>query len=109
MKRKDSVHGYQGGYLIGFIIIGVTALRNILLYEGTPVFVIMIALLVTYTLLYITEPWLLIRWQQVRFFYFPLQTVLVIALTTLQQDQICSYHRPSRNVLLETFVGMISQ
>jgi signal transduction histidine kinase len=84
MKRMDSVHGYQGGYLIGFIIIGVTALRNLLLYEGTPVFVIMIALLVTYTLLYSTEPWLLIHWQQVRFFYFPVQTVLVIALTTLR-------------------------
>lgn len=84
MKRMDPVHGYQGGYLIGFIIIGVIALRNFLLYEGTPVFFIMIAMLAAYTLLYVAEPWLAIRWRQVRFFYFPLQTVLVIALTTLK-------------------------
>ena len=84
MKRMDSIHGYQGGYLIGFIIVGVIALRNIILYEGTPVFFIMIAMLAAYTLLYIAEPWLSVRWRQVRFFYFPLQTVLVIALTTLQ-------------------------
>lgn len=84
MKRMDTVQGYQGGYLIGFIIIGVIALRNFLLYQGTPVFFIMIAMLAAYTLLYIAEPWLAIRWRQVRFFYFPLQTVLVIALTTLQ-------------------------
>lgn len=84
MKRMDTAHGYQGGYLIGFIIIGVIALRNFLLYEGTPVFFIMIAMLVAYTLLYIAEPWLAVRWRQVRLVYFPLQTVLVIALTTLK-------------------------
>ena len=84
MKRMDAVHGYQGGYLIGFIIIGVIALRNILFYGGTPVFSVMIALLVTYTLLYIAEPWLSIRWRWVRFYYFPLQTALVIALTALR-------------------------
>jgi signal transduction histidine kinase len=84
MKRMDSAQGYQGGYLIGFIFVGVIALRNILFYGDTPVFSAMISLLVAYTLLYIAEPWLSVRWQQVRFFYFPLQTVLVIALTTLQ-------------------------
>lgn len=84
MKRMDSIHGYQGGYLIGFIIIGVIALRNILHFGGTPAFSIMIALLVAYTLLYVTEPWLSVRWQQVRFFYFPFQAALVIALTTLR-------------------------
>jgi len=84
MKRMDSIQGYQGGYLIGFIIIGVIALRNILLYGGTPVFSVMISLLVAYTLLYIAEPWLAILWRHVRFFYFPLQTVFVITLTTLK-------------------------
>lgn len=84
MKRMASVHGYQGGYLIGFIIIGVIALRNILFFGGTPVFSLMVTLLAAYTVLYITEPWLSIRWRWVPFFYFPLQTVLVIALTTLQ-------------------------
>lgn len=84
MKRVDSVHGYQGGYLIGFIIIGVIALRNILFFEDTPVFSVMISLLTAYTVLYVTEPWLSIRWSWVRFIYFPLQTVLVIALTALR-------------------------
>jgi signal transduction histidine kinase len=84
MKRMDTLHGYQGGYLIGFIIIGVIALRNILFFGGTPVFSLMVALLVTYTMLYITEPWLSLHWRWVPFFYFPLQTILVIALTALR-------------------------
>jgi signal transduction histidine kinase len=83
MKRTDSVHGYRGGYLIGFIIIGVIALRNILFYGGTPFFFVMISLLAAYTLLYITEPWLSIRWGWVQFVYFPIQTVIVFALTAL--------------------------
>jgi signal transduction histidine kinase len=76
--------GYQGGYLIGFIIIGVIALRNVIFFEGEPVWSIMISLLAVYTLLYTTEPWLSIRLRQYRFLYFPLQTVLVLALTTLR-------------------------
>ncbi|MBI5962288.1 MAG: hypothetical protein HY863_02335 [Chloroflexi bacterium] len=84
MKRADSIHGYQGGYLIGFIIIGVIVLRDILFYGSTPVFLFMISLLVAYTLLYVTEPWLSIRWRWVYFFYFPMQTVFVIALTALR-------------------------
>jgi len=84
MKRMDSIQGYHGGYLIGFIIIAVIALRNILFYEGGPVFSVMISLLMAYTFLYIAEPWLSIRWQWVRFLYFPSQTLLVIALTTLR-------------------------
>jgi signal transduction histidine kinase len=81
MKRVSS---YQGGYLIGFIIIGVIALRNMLFFAGQPVWSSMIALLAAYTLLYMTEPWLSIRFQQYHFLYFPLQTVLVLALTVLR-------------------------
>jgi len=81
MKRASS---YQGGYLIGFIIIGVIALRDIIFFEGEPVWSIMISLLAAYTLLYTTEPWLSIRLRQYLFLYFPLQTVLVLSLTTLR-------------------------
>jgi signal transduction histidine kinase len=81
MKRAS---GYQGGYLIGFIIIGMIALRNIIFFEGEPVFSIMISLLAAYALLYITEPWLSIRWRLFQYVYFPLQTVLVLALTDLR-------------------------
>ena len=84
MKRMDSVHGYQGGYLIGFIIIGVIALRDTLFYEGAPVFAVMISLVAVYALLYTLEPWLSLRWGWVRFLYFPLQTILVLALTALR-------------------------
>ncbi|NJC96505.1 MAG: hypothetical protein FIB03_09235 [Anaerolineae bacterium] len=84
MKRIDSIQGYQGGYLIGFIIIGVIALRNILFFGGTPVFALMLVLLAVYTLLYITEPWLSLRWGWVPYLYFPCQTALVIALTALR-------------------------
>lgn len=84
MKRMGLVHGYQGGYVIGFVITGVIALRNILFFGGTPVFPIMISLLAAYTLLYTTEPWLSIRSRQYRFLYFPIQTVLVFALTALR-------------------------
>ena len=84
MKRMDSVHGYRGGYLIGFIIIGVIALRNILFFGGAPVFAVMISLVAAYALLYTLEPWLSLRWGWVQFLYFPLQTVLVLALTSLR-------------------------
>lgn len=81
MKR---IKGYRGGYLIGFIIIGVIALRNILVYGSTPVFPIMISLLAAYALLYTTEPWLSIHWLWYRGLYFPMQTILVLALTALR-------------------------
>jgi signal transduction histidine kinase len=79
MKRA---RGYQGSYLIGLIIIGVVALRAILFYQSNPVTVIL--LLTIYSLIYILEPWLSshINWH--KFLYFPLQTVVVIALTNLR-------------------------
>lgn len=84
MRRTDPIPGYQGGYLIGFIIIGVIALRNLLFYEGTSAFSVMLSLTVAYTLFYTTEPWLSNRWPWIRFLYFPLQTVLVFTLTALR-------------------------
>jgi len=78
----NRARGYQGSYLIGLIIIGVVALRDILFYQSNPVTVIL--LLAIYGLLYIWEPWLLsyINWH--KFLYFPVQTAVVIALTNLR-------------------------
>jgi len=79
MKR---VRGYQGSYLIGFIMIGAVALRDILFYQSN--LVVVIPLLAIYGLLYMLEPWLSshINWH--RLLYFPLQTAVVIALTNLR-------------------------
>ena len=84
MKRVDSVQGYQGGYLVGFIIIGVITLRNIIFFQGETVFWVMISLIAAYALLYTTEPWLSVHWRHYKFLYFAMQTVLVFALTVLR-------------------------
>ena len=63
MKRMG---GYQGSYLIGFIIIGAVALRDILFYQSN--LLVVILLLGVYALLYILEPWLSNRldWNKLR-------------------------------------------
>ena len=78
----NRARGYQGSYLIGLIIIGVVALRDILFYQSNLLTVIL--LLTIYGLLYILEPWLstYINWN--KFLYFPVQTAVVIALTNLR-------------------------
>lgn len=80
MKRTD----YRGGYLIGFIMIGVVALRAVIWFQGGSVLFSMVLLLTVYALLYGTEPWLSNRFGKYRFFYFPTQTVLALALTNLR-------------------------
>ena len=79
MKRA---RGYQGSYLIGFIIIGVVALRVMLFYQSN--LSVVILLLAIYGLFYVLEPWLSshINWH--KFLYFPVQTTVVIALTNLR-------------------------
>jgi len=79
MKRAS---GYQGSYLIGFIIIGAVALRDILFYQSNLVPVIL--LLASYALLYILEPWLSQHLDWSKFLYFPIQTAVLIALTNLR-------------------------
>jgi len=85
------VHGYQGGYLIGFVIIGTVVLRDTLFYQGQAQLVTALLLLATYGLLYILEPWLSGRlsWSTgllrlYRFLYFPVQTFIVTGLANLQ-------------------------
>ena len=83
MKRMERPHGYQGGYLIGFIIIGVVALRTMLFYQGQSNPVVAILLIAMYALLYSLEPWLSNRFHWYKYLYFPLQTALVITLSNL--------------------------
>jgi len=83
MKRVGRPHGYQGGYLIGFIMIGVVALRAILFYEGQSNLVIVMLLIAMYALLYSLEPWLSNHFHWHTNLYFPLQAAIVIILSNL--------------------------
>jgi signal transduction histidine kinase len=80
----DRPRGYQGGYLIGFVLIGVVALRAMAFYQGGPNLVIVIMLVAIYALLYSLEPWLSGRLPWHKYFYFLLQTALVITLLNLR-------------------------
>lgn len=84
MKPMQQPSGYQGGYLIGFIMIGVATLRAILFYRGQPSLVTVLLLIAMYTLLYSLEPWLSRHLYLHRYLYFPIQTALVVVLSNLQ-------------------------
>ncbi|MBI5841878.1 MAG: hypothetical protein HZB19_17455 [Chloroflexi bacterium] len=81
MKRA---YGYQGSYLIGYILIAVVALRAILFYEESSNLVVAVSLIAIYGLFYALEPWLSnhIRWNNL--LYFPFQTALVLTLSNLR-------------------------
>lgn len=81
MKRA---RGYQGSYLIGFIVIGVVALRAILFYQDQPNLLLVIFLLAIYALSYALEPGLSSRVSWHKFFYFPSQTALAAILSNLR-------------------------
>jgi signal transduction histidine kinase len=105
MKQAKEARGYRGGYLIGFIIICVVALRNIISFQGEPVFFTMISLLAAYALLYTSEPWLSVRLSRYEFFYFPLQTVIVLVLANLRPftDMSCLLYVPLSMQVLRAF------
>jgi signal transduction histidine kinase len=92
MKRAD----YRGGYLISFIMIGVVVLRAVIWYRGGSPLFNMVVLLTAYALLYATEPWLSSRFEKYKFFYFPVQTALALALTNLRPftDIFCLVYVP---------------
>lgn len=77
MNRTTRPRGYQGGYLLGLIVLVVVAIRTILFYQGEPNLVPVLLLLMAFGLLYISEPWLSSHFSGYKFIYFPLQTVLV--------------------------------
>jgi signal transduction histidine kinase len=82
MKPTEPVRGYQGGYMVGFLLIAVVALRVVLFYRSN--LLVPILLLAIYCLLYASEPWLSSRIDSYRFVYFPLQAGVVIALSNLR-------------------------
>lgn len=92
MKRA----GYQGSYLIGFIVIAAVVLRALIHFQTRPALGFLIALLGLYTLLYGVEPRLSSRFPHAAFFYIPLQTVVVIVVTNLQPftDITCLLYIP---------------
>ncbi|MEW6241379.1 MAG: histidine kinase dimerization/phosphoacceptor domain-containing protein [Chloroflexota bacterium] len=80
MKRTE----HRGSTLIGFLVIGVVAARTLIFYWDTPHRVLVIALLGWYALSYGLESRLSKR---LAWFYFPLQTALVIVLSNLRPFQ----------------------
>jgi signal transduction histidine kinase len=82
VSRETPARYYRGGYLVGFLVAGVAAMRIILFYQGTSRLVAM-ALLAVYGLLYTLEPLLSSRVRWFRFVYFPLQAALVVILSNL--------------------------
>jgi len=84
MTPSPQYRSYQGGYLIGFIVIAVVALRALITFQGQPAFAFAVLLLAIYALLYSTEPLVSTRWRWYRFLYFPVQTVLVVVLNNLR-------------------------
>ena len=83
MSRVLPARHYQGGYLVGFLIMGVAAIRVILFYQG-PSRLLAVSLLAVYGLLYTVEPVLSARVRWFRLVYFPLQTALVLTLGNLR-------------------------
>jgi signal transduction histidine kinase len=84
MTQRVRPRGYRGGYLIGFIMIGVVALRSILFYQSQPNLVLVVLLLVLYSVSYSLEPWLSNRFHGYKHLYVPLQTTWVIALSHMR-------------------------
>ena len=92
MKRA----GYQGSYLIGFIVIAVVAIRTLIHFQAQPALVYLIPLLGLYTLLYILEPWFSSRFPHAPMVYIPLQALVVIVITNLRPytDITCLLYLP---------------
>lgn len=107
MNRLDESHGYRGGHLIGFIIIGVVALRNLISFQGTPSLRILVPLILLYTLLYALEPRLSGQFRWHKSLYLSIQTAIVVVLTTLQPftDITCLLYVPLSIQVLRVFSG----
>lgn len=84
MEQIAHPHGYQGGYLIGFIMIGVVSLRAMLFYQVQSNLLAVMLLIAVYALLYSLEPWLSKHFHGHKYVYFPFQTALVILLSNVR-------------------------
>jgi signal transduction histidine kinase len=87
---------YRGSYLVGFLLLGVAALRAIIAYQGRPQLAAAMALMAVYGLLYAAEPLLAARLRWIPYLYFPVQIALLLVLTNLRPflDNSCSLYIP---------------
>ncbi|HEU0295230.1 MAG TPA: histidine kinase dimerization/phosphoacceptor domain-containing protein [Anaerolineales bacterium] len=108
MKRVD-VRGYQGAYRIGFIMIGVVAIRALISFQREPALVPFISLLALYTVHYVLEPWLSNRFPTYKSFYIPFQTIIVTVLANLRpfSDITCLLYVPLSIQILRAFTGRV--
>ncbi len=74
----------NAGYMVGWLLFATAGLRVLIFYGGKSALPIAIALLAGYALLYAVEPSLSPRFRWFRLVYFPVQTGLVLALTSLR-------------------------
>jgi signal transduction histidine kinase len=68
----------------GFIVFGVAAVRSIMFYRDQPALPAVVLLFATFALLYILETALLARFSRFPLLYFPLQTAVLLALSSQQ-------------------------
>jgi signal transduction histidine kinase len=83
VSRVLPARHYQGGYLVGFLIVGVAAVRAILFYQCS-MRLVAVLLLVAYGILYAAEPVVSARLRWFGFLYLPLQAALVATLGNLR-------------------------
>jgi signal transduction histidine kinase len=84
MQPSEGPRGYQGGYLIGFVMISVVALRAMLFYREHASLAPALVLITAYTLLYILEPWAARHFPWQAYIYFPVQAALVFGVSNLR-------------------------
>jgi signal transduction histidine kinase len=84
MKPAERPHGYQGGYLIGFIMIAAVVWRALLFYREPWDLTVAIVLIAMYALFYSSEPWFSRRFYWYPHLYFPVQAAIVITLSNLR-------------------------
>ena len=105
MKHTEQERGYQGGYLIGFIIIAAVSLRAIINFQSSPPLILAITLLVLFTIMYSLEPWLASHFSWQKYLYFPVQTGFVMLLTSLHpfSDISCLLYIPLSIQIFRSF------
>jgi signal transduction histidine kinase len=105
MNPAEHERGYQGGYLIGFIVIAAVIARTMIHFQGELALTLVIALLFLYTVLYSLDPWLSRRFDWQKFVYFPIQTGILLALTNLRPftDIACLLYIPLGIQVLRKF------
>jgi signal transduction histidine kinase len=84
MTPSRRLSSHRGIYFFGLLVFGVAVLRALLFYQGQPQLAVAVLLLAVHGLLYAVAPLLSARLERFRLLYFPLQIVLVVAVTNLR-------------------------